>query len=83
MSHLEALYIDEAKCAIEGLFAHPDRARAYEMAWERLVDRFGNTTALMNKVRSELQSPVIKDWDGSQLTKLRGRMFNCETVYEA
>ena len=26
---------------------------------------------------------MIKDWDGAELTKLRDRMFNCETVYEA
>jgi len=30
-----------------------------------------------------LQGPVIKDWDGADLTKLRDRMFNCETVGEA
>ena len=66
MSHLEALCI-EAKCANEGLFAHPDRVRAYEMPWQRLDDRFGNSTALMNKVRSDLQGPMIKDWDGAEL----------------
>jgi len=81
MSHLEALCIGEAKCAIEGLFAHPVRVRAYEMEWQRSDDRFGNSTALMTKVRSELQGPMIKDWDGAELTKLRDRMFNCETVY--
>ena len=53
------------------------------MAWQRLDDRFGNSTALMNKVRSELQGPMIKDWDGAELTKLRDRVFNCKTVYEA
>jgi len=37
----------------------------------------------MNKARSKLQAPVIKNWNGAELTKLRDRMFNCETVHEA
>jgi len=40
MSHLEALWIGEAKCAIQ------------------IID-LGNSTALVNKVRRELQGPMV------------------------
>ena len=53
------------------------------VAWRRLEDRFDDPTALIRKVQNELQGPPIRDWDGKELTILRDRMFNCESVYEA
>jgi len=58
-----------------GLSANPDKKYAYEMVWRRLEDRFGNPTALIRKVQNESQGPLIRDWDGKELTILRDRMF--------
>jgi len=55
LSHLEALCVGEARNVIEGLSANPNRKYAYEMAWRRLEDRFGDPTALIRKVQNELQ----------------------------
>ena len=55
LSHLEALCVGEARNVIEGLSANPNRKYAYEMAWRRLEDRFGDPTALIRKVLNELQ----------------------------
>jgi len=51
MSHLETLCVAEARNAIEGLSANPDRKYAYEIAWRRLEDRFGDLTAFIRTVK--------------------------------
>ena len=82
MTYLQNLCVGEAGRAIRGLGGHTDRTLAYETAWRRLDERFGNHNLLVSRVREEmLNGPPIRDFNSSALNSLRDKMFECEQTY--
>ena len=82
MTYLQNLCVVEADRAIRGLGGHTDRTLAYETAWRRLDERFGNHNLLVSRVREEmLNGSPIRDFNSSALNSLRDKMFECEQTY--